>query len=127
MKRILSIALMAAALITATGCNKNEYGKWDTIITQYFTPSISETTAETIKGCISEVEYFNTPHAYEGYHDDCLGKAITEFATAADLVDGAKIRENLRPGEKVTLTLIFRAEGSSEGEMAAQAYWTYTL
>lgn len=127
MKKILSIALMAVALTVVSGCSKNEYGKWDTLITRYLSPSISEADAEIIKGCISEVEYFNTPHAYEGYHDDCLGKAITEFATAADLVDGAKIRENLRPGEKVTLTLIFRAEGSSEGEMAAQAYWTYTL
>lgn len=127
MKRILSIALMAVALTVVSGCSKNEYGKWDTLITRYLSPSISEADAEIIKGCISEVEYFNNPHAYEGYHDDCLGKAVAEFATATRQIDGSAIQENLRPGEKVTLTLIFRSEGSSEGELAAQISWEYAL
>lgn len=127
MKRILSIALMAVALTVVSGCSKNEYGKWDVLISRYFSPSISEANVEIIKGCIAEVEYFNKPHAYEGYHDDCFGKAIAEFATATSQIDGGAIEENLRPGEKVTLTLIFRSEGSSEGELAAQTSWEYAL
>lgn len=118
MKRILSFAIVAALIfIAASGCSKNNFGKWETRVLLAPSLAIPQERWDNIKNCIGEVEYFNEAQQYEGYRDDVLEQALNDFSDACRKIDEQKIDENLYYGEYVSLVLVMGAPGSGDAEM----------
>jgi len=105
MKKILSFIVAASALaILLCSCNKDKYGTYDFITNTIVDVAGKDRSAIIVESIFSDT-YFSTKHSYTGTYSEAVTRAADEFDTHIKALDEELIKNQLRLGESVSISL----------------------